>query len=176
MNDRFNCQNGNADAYFARPAERLVLEGYRHWTYGVAMGDLQAWQQAADLYRDFLGGKDSMAAVQALSDFVSTLGRCAICPLKSFESGTRHICRDEVLVMGLIAGIQNQDDEATSLCLTELTCETRCDEVALAAGSFALVLRGLDKILLPIPALVVREILGRSRLSWRDAETSQTLH
>ena len=37
------------------------------------------------------------------------------------------------------------------------------DEVAMAAGSFALVLRGLDKTLLPIPAAVVRDILERDR-------------
>ena len=176
MYERLNCQNGNAAAYFARPAERLVLEGYRHWTLGVAMEDRRAWERAAELYRELLRGRGCESALQALSDFVSTLGRCATCPLKTFESGSSHICRDEVLVMGLIAGIQNHDDEAVSLCLTGLACETRCDEVALAAGSFALVLRGLDKTLLPIPARVVRDILGRSRSAWRDIETQPTLH
>jgi hypothetical protein len=176
VNERFNCRNSNAAAYFSRPAERLVLEGYRHWTFGVATDDRVSWQHAADLYNDILGGRGSGAAVQALSDFVSTLGRCATCPLKTFESGSSHICRDEVLVMGLIAGIQNNDEEAASLCLTELACATRCDEVALAAGSFALVLRGLDKTLLPIPAPVVRDILERSRLAWRDTQSTPTLH
>lgn len=175
MYDRFNCQNGNASAYFARPAERLVLEGYRHWTCGFATGDRTSLQSAAELYEGILGGHGS-AAVQALSDFVSTLGRCATCPLKTFESGSAHICRDEVLVMGLIAGIQNNDEEATSLCLTELSCATRCDEVALAAGSFALVLRGLDKHLLPIPASVLRDILARSRSAWSETQTNRTLH
>ena len=78
--------------------------------------------------------------------------------------------------MGLIAGIQNNDEEATSLCLTELSCATRCDEVALAAGSFALVLRGLDKNLLPIPASVLRDILARSHPAWRDTQSNPTIH
>ena len=80
MYERFNCQNGNAAAYFARPAERLVLEGYRHWTYGFATGDGVSWRSATDLYQDILGGYGSAAAVRALSGFVSTLGRCANCP------------------------------------------------------------------------------------------------
>ena len=175
MNDRFDCRTGNTAAYFARPAESLVLEGYRRWTYGMATGDRLAWQNVAEFYLGILGARGSLAAVRALSEFVSTLGRCATCPLKTFETGSRHICRDEVLVLGLIAGIQNNDDEAASLCLTELACATRCDEVAMAAGSFALVLRGLDKTLLPIPAAVVRDILERDR-SVRQAAPARTLH
>ncbi|MAZ19228.1 MAG: hypothetical protein CL535_23250 [Ahrensia sp.] len=176
MYERFNCRNGNASAYLARPAERLVLEGYRHWTCGFATGDGMSWRSATELYEDILGGHGSATAVQALSDFVSTLGRCATCPLKTFASGSSHICRDEVLVMGLIAGIQNDDEEATALCLSELSCETRCDEVVLAAGAFALVLRGLDKHLLPIPASVLHDILARSHPAWRDTQSNRTLH
>ncbi|GAB4353731.1 MAG: hypothetical protein Kow0026_11930 [Oricola sp.] len=176
MTNRFNCQTGDSAAYFSRPPERLVLEGYRHWAFGVATGNRAAWQRAAGLYRDIIGVPGAGAALDALSEFVSTLGRCAACPLRTFESGSHHVCRDEVLVMGLIAGIQNHDDAAAELCLTELSCATRCDEVAMAAGSFALVLRGLGKTLLPIPACVVRDILARSRASTHVALTTPTLH
>lgn len=175
MTDRFDCQTGASAAYFARPPERLVLEGYRHWTFGVATGSRDPWQHAAGLYHEILGER-GQTAVHALSEFVLTLGRCATCPLRTFASGSHHVCRDEVLVMGLIAGIQNDDSAAAELCLTELSCATRCDEVALAAGSFALVLRGLDKTLLPIPAHVVRDILARSSATLRAAQTTPTLH
>jgi hypothetical protein len=176
VTDRFDCQTGESAAYFARPPERLVLEGYRHWTFSLATGSGEARQRAAGLYRDILGERGAAAAVHALSDFTATLGRCASCPLKTFESGSHHVCRDEVLVMGLIAGIQNHDHAAAELCLTELSCATRCDEVAMAAGSFALMLRGLDKTLLPIPAHVVRDILARSRATRHAAQSTQTLH
>lgn len=177
VNDRFDCRTGNSAAYFARPPERLVLEGYRRWTGGAATGDVrEGWQSVVELYRDILGDRSSLVAVRTLSDFVSTLGRCATCPLRTFETGSHHICRDEVLVMGLIAGIQNHDDEAARLCLTGLACETRCDEVAMAAGSFALVLRGLNMTLLPIPAPVVRDIIKRARPIWRGDEPAPTLH
>ncbi|QKV20647.1 hypothetical protein HTY61_12350 [Oricola thermophila] len=176
MTDRFNCQNGASAAYFARQPERLVLEGYRHWTRGLATRSREPWDQAALLYSDTLGVRCATTALHALSEFVTALGRCAACPLKTFESGSNHVCRDEVLVMGLIAGIQNHDEAAASLCLTELSCASRCDEVALAAGSFALVLRGLDKTLLPIPAHVVRDILDRSRASAYAGRPSPTLH
>ncbi len=81
-----------------------------------------------------------------------------------------------MLVLGLISGIQNRDEAAVETCLTELTCPTRCDEVALAAGSFALLLHGLDKMLLPIPVHVVRDILNRSRAPWGGASRTTTLH
>lgn len=175
MDDRFNCSNGNTARYLARPPERLVLEGYRHWTLGYATGSPSPWQGARTLYRELLSEDDVQPAIAALSDFVGTLGLCASCPLKMFACGSRHICRDESLVMGLIAGIQNRDDEATELCLTGLSCRSRCEDVALAAGTFAFVLTALSKVLMPIPASVVRDILARSEAAERR-HTGATLH
>ena len=110
--DRFDCQNGNTATYFARPAERLVLEGYRHWAAGKATGDQRSWENAVDLYLDILGHRGSKTAIFALSEFIGALGRCAGCPLRTFEVGSPHVCRDEIMVMGLIAGIQNHDEKA----------------------------------------------------------------
>ncbi|WP_421855389.1 hypothetical protein [Oricola sp.] len=174
--DRFDCHNGNTAAYFAQPAERLVLEGYRHWAAGKATGDVRAQEAAVDLYLDILGHRGSKTAIYALSAFIGALGRCAACPLRTFEAGSPHICRDEVMVMGLVAGIQNHDDQAVETCLSALTCRSRCEEVALAAGSFALVLRGLGKVLQPIPAPVISEILHRSAMTSSAAAQSTTLH
>ncbi|MFZ2103442.1 MAG: hypothetical protein WAU86_23055 [Oricola sp.] len=176
MPHRFDCQSSHAAAYLARPAERLVLEGYRHAIAAAVTGGFAPWQAATGLYRGILGPRGSTAAMQALAEFIATLGRCAACPLRTFESDSRHVCRDEVLVLGLVAGIQNGDDEAAELCLAALSCATRCDEVAFAAGAFALVLRGLDKTLLPIPAPVVRDILDRSRAPRGGYDDSPTLH
>lgn len=173
---RFDCQSMNSAAYLARPAERLVLEGYRHWVAGAALGSGEPWREVRRLYSDLVGPGGSTAALLALSEFVATLGRCASCPLRTFESGSRHVCRDEVLVLGLIAGMQNHDEEATELCLSEFACSTRCAEVTLAAGTFALILRGLDRTLLPIPAPVVRDILHRSHAARSATTTSHTLH
>ena len=72
---------------------------------GVATGSHEHWEQAVDLYLDIPGLRGSKAAVYGLSELVGALGRCAICPLNMFETGSSHICRDEVLVTGLIAGI-----------------------------------------------------------------------
>lgn len=173
--NQFDCSNETPGRYFARPPERLVLEGYRHWTLGKATQQHQPWETAVDLYLDILGKRGSKTAIFALSEFVNTLERCADCPLRTFKSGSRHICREEALVMGLIAGIQNDDARATELCLTALTCRMRCEEMALAAGSFALILRGLGKTLLPIPSPVIRDILDRSRRPGGPAPRA-TLH
>lgn len=162
MDDRLDCSNGNTARYLARPPERLVLEGYRHWTLGYVTGSPSPWQGARTLYRELLSKDDVQPAITALADFVATLGLCASCPLKMFACGSRHLCRDESLVMGLIAGIQNRDDAATELCLTALTCPPRYQDVAMAAGTFAFVLNAVNKVLMPIPASVVRDILARS--------------
>ncbi len=44
-------------AYFDRPPERLVLEGYRHWTRGTVLRSTEPWTQAQLLYRALLGNK-----------------------------------------------------------------------------------------------------------------------
>lgn len=150
-------------AYFDRPPERLVLEGYRHWTRGTVLRSTEPWTQAQLLYRALLGNKDGETAIVALAHFVTTLGRCAICPLRVFNAGSCNICRDETLVMGLIAGIQNGDDPAIDLCLRKLCRRPLCDNAAMAAGTFALTLKFLGQTMLPIPAHVVARILDRAR-------------
>lgn len=176
MLEKFDCTDGSTARYFARPAERLVLEGYRYWSFGTATGTTKPWEDAVDLYLDILGRQGSKGAIYSLSEFVGALGRCATCPLKMFRNGSNHICRDEALVLGLIAGIQNDDRDTTELCLSSLTCDSRCDEVALAAGSFAFILRGLQKTLLPIPQHVIRDVLNRANAAMFDTAENQTLH
>lgn len=163
-------------AYFDRPPEKLVLEGYRHWTRGVALSSMEPWTQAQLLYRGQLGDDDGEKAIIALANFISTLGQCAACPLGVFNAGTPVICRDETLVMGLIAGIQNADEPAVLFCLEKLCCANLCDRAALAAGSFALTLKSMDQTMLPIPAHVIKRILKRAWSSRLDGFDHGTIH
>lgn len=148
--------------YVDRPAEKLVLEGYRHWTRGTVQRSPGPWTQAQILYRGMLGDDNGEQAIIALANFVRTLGQCAMCPLRVFNSGSYFICRDETLVMGLIAGIQNGDEPTVTLCLEKLCYSDLCDQAAMAAGNFALTLKSMDKVMLPIPAHVVARITTRS--------------
>lgn len=159
---RSDCTSQEGARYMARPAERLVLEGYRCWTQSVARKQRQPLEKLHLLYGEMLEERGVEPAVAALCEFVGTLGLCAKCPLHMFETGSSHICRDETLILGLIAGIQNGDDRAADQCLRALTCPTRCEPVAVAAGNFALILKGLGKTLLPIPLPVIEDILERT--------------
>lgn len=161
--------------YFERPAEKLVLEGYRHWTRGTVMRSTDPWTQAQILYRRLLGDQDGEQAIVALAQFVKTLGQCAICPLRVFNSGSRFICRDETLVMGLIAGIQNCDEQTVTLCLEKLCCAKLCDQAAMAAGNYALTLKWMDKVMLPIPADIIERIMECSPESDTDTHHG-TIH
>lgn len=163
-------------AYFDRPPEKLVLDGYRHWIRGTVLRSSKPWTEAQILYRGILGDEDGERAIIALARFVRTLGQCAICPPRVFNAGSRCICRDETLVMGLIAGIQNCDDPTVRLCLERLCSWNLRERTAIAAGTFAQTLKVLDYTMLPIPAHVVERILARSHENAFDALTSGTIH
>jgi hypothetical protein len=160
-----DCGIGDRDAfdgcYFERPAEKLVLEGYRHWTAGYDTGSVVPWEMAWALYSEILGDADARVALAELSHFIRTLGRCANCPLRAFPFGAHHICRDECLTLGLIAANQHQDFRSAELCLGGLACPARCGEMAEAARDFAAALSGFEQKLLPIPDGVIGDILTR---------------
>lgn len=107
-------------AYFDRPPEKLVLDGYRHLIRGAALSSTEHLSKAQRLYRGLLGDEDGERAIMALAKFVRTLGQSAACPLNVFKPGSRHICRDETLVMALMAGIQNGDEQTIHYCLEKL--------------------------------------------------------
>lgn len=165
--------------YFERPPEKLVLEGYRCWTRGFALRSAEPWIEAERLYCSLLGPQNGSHAVAALSEFVGTLGRCAVCPLRMFRSGSHAICRDETLVMGLIAGIQNGYGAAVELCLHKLCCPRLCDAAAMGAGTFALTLKAMDAVMMPIPLRVIANVMDLSMGQTRgegEPFPSRTLH
>lgn len=146
--------------YFERTPERLVLEGYRHWSAGYETGSIEPWELAWSIYAAELGSHDGRRALSELSGYVRTLRKCATCPLRSFPFNSRHLCREECLTMGLIAGLQHESD-AVDLCLGHLACRGTCDIVEDAARRFAETLSGLEQVMLPIPRHVIEDIATR---------------
>lgn len=174
--DCHSCENNS----FKTP-ERLVLEGYRHWVAGIATVRQPDFESIENLYGDYLPSTHVQPALTALTRFIGALGMCATCPLKTFQVGSRHLCKDEALVLALIAALQHGDDEASELSLSSLSCKSRCAEVAVSAGELAVILKGANHILLPIPVSVIQNILtiSRSAAHAKDAgihPTSPTLH
>lgn len=147
-----------AEQYLDRPAEMLVLQGYRHWTLGFATKDVRLWDEAWNLYCLKLGSQNARDCVNKLITFVKALGNCASCPLKTLPLDDRALCRDECLIIGLIAAMQHTDEIAAEVCLQALTCKSRCDEVAFAARDFAFALQRAQSVLHPVPATILMDI------------------
>lgn len=161
--------------------ERLVLEGYRHWVVGFATAQRPDLASMNSLYSDYLPALHVHPALTALTDFINALGVCSTCPLKTFQVGSSHLCRDEAMVLALVAALQHGDDDAVDLALTSLSCKDRCTEVALAAEDLALILKQANQILLPIPVAAMQNILMISQASRQTREAisipaSRTLH
>lgn len=165
----------DAKAYLSRAPERLVLEGYRGWTWHVASRSPEPWDAVRGLYRAELA-EHADGVLEALGDFARTLGLCADCPLRMRCSGSHAMCRDEVMVLALVAAVQHGDHRAVESCL-ECVCRPPLEErVAGAAGLYALLLRSLDRVLLPIPLQVIEQIKAASSSDGPDAPGNLTLH
>lgn len=151
-----------AETYLARPAERLVVEGYRNGLSGCATGDAAAWRGAWALYREELGVADGRIAFDGLIGLIGTLGRCARCPLRFFNSDMRHLCRDEGLLLALIAAAQHGDEQTGQIAAQALSCPLRCGELAMSATDYGLRLRMVGRTLLPVSAATATSLAGQS--------------
>ena len=153
-----SCEN----SLFNTP-ERLVLEGYRHWVAGMAISQRPDLARIECLYSDHLPSNQVQPALSALMGFINALGICSTCPLKTFQVGSGHLCKDEAMVLALIAALQHGDEEAAELSLVSLSCKNRCTEVAVAASELAVILKNANYVLLPISIAVMENILAISR-------------
>lgn len=153
-------RGANGD-YFERRPEKLVLEGYRRWSAGFQSGSIVPWEMAWNLYATELGPADGRWVLGELANYVRTLRSCATCPLRAFPFHSRHLCVEECLTMGLIAGLQN-DADAAELCLSRIACPRRCEPVEKAAQSLASTLVETGQRMLPIPRDVIAEVLSRA--------------
>ena len=154
---------GDCEAYLERPPEVLVLEGYRGWLAGFDSGSVVPWEMTLALYEELLGGASGRHVAAELSNFVRTLRRCAACPLRSFPIGSRYVCRDECLALGLVAGLQHDDEGAALACLSAMACPALASGVAIAAASYADAMAAARHYLLPIPQGAIEDVLSRSR-------------
>ncbi|MCR9123401.1 MAG: hypothetical protein NXH91_14135 [Phyllobacteriaceae bacterium] len=154
----------------ARPVEQLVVDGLRHWTVEPAPDG----QTLHALFERDLSESQARAAAAALEDFAAALGLCAACPLRIATAGSDDLSRDETLILGLVSAIQNGDGAAADMCLRALTCASRCDAVALAAGAFALIMRSFGKTLRPMPARFIRDALREA--AGRERPLPESLH
>ncbi len=166
-----------AETYLARPAERLVVEGYRTGLSGCVGGDPSGWQVAWTLYRDELGAHGGRIAFDGLIGMIDALGRCARCPLRFFNSDMRHLCRDEGLLLALVAAAQHGDEQTGQIAAQALSCPLRCGELAMSATDYAMRLRMVGRTLLPVSAAMTASLAKTNGTSPRDRRSAlPTLH
>lgn len=146
--------------YFARPAEMLVLEGYRHWIGGFDTDSVIPWEMVSAIYTKALGLKNAKYAIAELSHFIRTLQFCAACPLKAFPYGAYQVCREECLLIALVSALQNQDNAMRDICLDHLVRQGSCGEVLETAQDYAQAMGECDQLLLPVPHMTVTQILS----------------
>lgn len=145
---------------FEHSAEQLVLFGYRNWSYGYRHHSEIHIQESWALHTKYLNNTSQAKEVlDALILFVNALSDCASCPLKSKPTEQHSVTREEGLILGLISAIQNGEDHVAEICLSQLTCATRCWELSHAAERYAVTLRVLDQKLQPIPINLIEQLL-----------------
>lgn len=137
----------------------MVLEAMRCWSRGNLTGKCRHHEQARRLFRAQFGDIQGEAVIEGLAGFIAVIGRCAVCPLR--EQGAAGATDAEVLLLGLIAGIQLGDDRSVERCLDALTCPSRCEEVAHAAAVFAITLRVFGRTLSPASLRAADAVMHR---------------
>ncbi|AKI02193.1 hypothetical protein IMCC20628_03504 [Hoeflea sp. IMCC20628] len=168
------CGDCPAAAYLRRKPENLVVNGYRNWVAGLAHSDSRYWDAAWSAHASALGAIDGGHALDVMAALVRQLGACATCPLRFYKPGAGHLCRDECLVLGMVAGAQNGDEQAMVQSARMLTCTDACADVVDRASAYAAILLGHSHKLTPIPLSAIVDINVRSTLT--AAHMSASLH
>lgn len=152
------CDECPAAAYLRQGPENLVVNGYRNWIAGLVEKDRRYWDVAWQAHAEALGAVEGQIALDALSALIGQLGVCARCPLRFYKPGAGHLCRDECLMLGMIAGAQHGDENTLIAAAKMLSCSNACAEVIDHAGAYAAVLLGQNQRLAPIPFAALADI------------------
>jgi hypothetical protein len=133
--------------------EHLVGLGFRYWISGYQSGDIDRWEKAWCLYNAALGPQAAKTAVAELSAWVRAVSAASRRKIEVCATERCGLCRDECLAVSMIAACQHNTCPAMRACAFALVESSLIDEVVHHAGSFAITMRGLDKVL--APALIV---------------------
>lgn len=152
-----------AARFLARKPENLVVCGYRGWLHFASERNLARLQAVQADYIRHLGEQVGTAAMTGLERLIGNLGACANCPLHFFCQGSQHLCREECLILGLVSGLQNGEEEAALLSARHLSSEDRAPVLLRTAAEFAMTLKFAGQQLLPIHAHTVDQIGGAGR-------------
>jgi hypothetical protein len=153
--------SGRNAPVLSRQPERLVVEGYRAWLNGFNTGSVDCWEIGWDLYAREIGPRDARRLLGELSFWVRETRRTAGRPLVCFPYACQCLCRDECLLLALVAGRQNGDEGTAAAAARHIAGDGDPAPAVAAAATFAEALDAVHQRLLPVPAHVVAEIATR---------------
>ncbi|MEL6201108.1 MAG: hypothetical protein AAFR39_01980 [Pseudomonadota bacterium] len=156
----FDEQNSECPAglYLKGQPEQLAVDAYRHWLLGLLDNDETQFSLVWINHRNALGEGLSRLAMEGLHTMVAQLDACANCPMRFMKPKSRHLCRDEFLILGLISGIHNGQDRVSWKCASHLTCPALASQLIGAAGQYAAPLKAGGKSLMPFPQSMMSEL------------------
>jgi hypothetical protein len=130
-------------------AELLVGHGFRGWIAGYQTGDLGCWEHVWRLYSNLLAPRCAEVVVDGLAAWAKAVNaasrrRVEVAPLEACS-----FCRDECLAISMIAACQHNTCPAMRACAFALIESSLIDDVLHHAGTFALTMRSLEKVVPP---------------------------
>lgn len=152
---------GSLCRYLDRRAERLVIEGYRRWTMGGEFGSLGNFERTADFFMDELGSVEGRRLFLAFVRWLDAVHAFRDMPAHSSPVECPNLCRDECMVLAMVAAAQTEDREGVYAATRRLVEPEGVAPAVAAAEGFAAELAGCGHLLLPVPAAVVRDIADR---------------
>ncbi|WP_421694039.1 hypothetical protein [Aestuariivirga sp.] len=147
----------------SRPAERLVLVGFRNLMAATELGDMACWEAVWQHYIAVLGSSGARRMVGELQYWARSLRRHAERPLTYYPHCCRHLCHDECMALSMVSAAQAGDETTGLLAARYLTGTAAADrlcEVWQATLPFAQALNLQGQAMFPVTAEVVESIFA----------------
>lgn len=159
----------------SRPAERLVVSGFRNLMAASEFGDFACWEAVWQGYQDELGARGARRLVGELQYWVRALRAHAERPLAYYPQCCRFLCHDECMALSMVAAAQANDETTVRLAARHLTGQAAPGPLGAlwhATLPFAEALETAGHAMYPVSADVVDSIvrlqqMGRCRAACR---------
>ena len=148
-----------------RPAERLVVTGFRCWMAGYEHGSIECWEVAWNEYARELGAVGARRAFGDLQYWIRTIRDAAQRNIECFPYCCNCVCRDECMALSIISALQEGKRDLARTAAYHLTGAPHSvliNSVTDAAEEFAGALLEADKRLIPVTASVVDSIANHN--------------
>ncbi|QBR71796.1 hypothetical protein CU048_11515 [Beijerinckiaceae bacterium] len=132
------------------PAERLFFAQYRLWMAGYCARDELYWDCAFDVLLRFVARESARVLHAQFHLFTRTLNEQARKEIVWRSSVCRCLCRDEYLVLRLVAASQRQDEETEYRAAMDLLGSEDIRPVLMASRSLAKALQYRSFVLAPV--------------------------